>query len=125
MDAHIVGSDIKEIQGKTIALDGKEYKLVMDFNAICDMEERYGSFDKAVKVLDGIGSDFSKPGIMKDIRFLLCVMLRHTDEGMTEHKAGWLMTMESMQNITNALGVAMGASMPQGDEKKEASPQEM
>ncbi|HEX3018549.1 MAG TPA: hypothetical protein VHP31_11955 [Caproicibacter sp.] len=127
MDAHITGSELKKSSSaKTIELGGKEYEIALDLNAICELEERYGSFDKAAKVLDGIGQDFKKPGAMHDIRFLLCTMLHHTDESLTERQVGKLMTMSEMQNIIDSLGEAMHNSAPQADddEKNVKIPQE-
>ena len=127
MNAHITGTELKKSSSpKTITLGGKEYEVALDMNAICDLEEKYGSFEKAAKVLDTIGQDFTKPGAMKDIRFLLCTMLRHTDDSMTERQAGKLMTMDEMQNIMNSLGDAMSNSTPQveDDEKNAVNPQE-
>lgn len=125
MNAHITGAELKNANApKTIVLGGKEYEVALDMNAICDLEERYGSFENAAKTLDDIGQDFSKPDVMKNIRFILCVMLRHTDESMTEKQAGRLMTMQDMQHIMDSLGEAMGASVPETDEKNASSPQE-
>jgi hypothetical protein len=120
MNAHITGNDLKQAEsGEKISLGGKEYSLVMDFNAICDIEEKYGSLEKG---MDEIGK-----GKMKDVRFLLAAMLKHDDDEMNERKAGKLITTENMQEIFDALGKAMSGSMPQpnGTEKKAESPQEM
>lgn len=108
MASNINGRDLKQIDdGIKINLGGKTYGLALDFNAICDLEEKYGSFEAAAKVLDNIGSDFSKPEAMRNIRFILCVMLRHSDDEMTEREAGKLITMQNVQDILNALGKAM------------------
>ena len=116
------GNDLRNnTKAKTITLGGKEYEIALDFNAICDLEERFGNFNEVAKVLDNI-SDFSKPDTMKSIRFLLYVMLRHADEKITEHEAGRLMTFNEMQKIYDALGQAMNASIG-GDGKNAESPQ--
>lgn len=118
MNAHITGNDLKQAEGgPIIVLGGKTYQLCMDFNAICDIEEKYGSLDKG---MEKIGE-----GKLKDVRFLLAAMLRHLDDGMTERLAGKLITSENMQEVFDALGKAMNASMPGGTEKKEQSPQEI
>jgi hypothetical protein len=119
----MTGKELKQTGNITkIALGGKDYEIAMDFNAICDLEEHYGSFNKAAKVLDGIGADFDKVGAMKDIRFLLYVMLRHSDENLTEREAGRLMTLQDMQKIMNSLGEAMGQT--EEEQKNAESPQE-
>lgn len=126
MDEHITGKDLKQSEGgKTITLGGKKYTIAMDMNAICDLEEKYGSFEKAEKVLDEIAAfDFSKPGVISDLRFILCVMLRHTDDSMTERKAGKLITQDNMQEIMDSLGKAMYGTPTEIDSPKENSPQE-
>lgn len=136
MNAHISGSELRDSSsGKTITLGGKNYEMVMDFNAICDLEERYGSFEKAFDAIFKKKEKGNKPEdnevktddiSMKDMRFMLCVMLRHTDDDMTERKAGKLITANNMQQIMNALGKAMTGSMPQpeDDEKNAENPQE-
>jgi hypothetical protein len=120
MNAHIIGNDLKQVEsGEKISLGGKEYGLVMDFNAICDIEEKFGSLEKGMKEIE--------KGMMKDIRFLLAAMLKHDDDEMDDRKAGRLITTENMQKIFDALGKAMSGSMPQpnGTEKKAEGPQEM
>ena len=119
MNEILKGNDLKQLEGgPSITLGGKEYIIAMDFNAICDLEEKYGSFEKAVTILDSIGSDFSKPDAMKNIRFILCVMLRHTDDEMTERKVGKILTMDNMQEVMDALGKAMGATTEDKNPKK-------
>ena len=120
--SNITGSELRG-SVKTIILGGKTYELALDMNAICDLEERYGTVEKAMKVLDGI-DDMNKPGVMRNIRFLLCVMLRHSDENMTEREAGRLMGFEDMQHIMDSIGSAMQASMPEDDGKNAISPLE-
>jgi hypothetical protein len=127
MNAHITGNDLRQIEsGAKINLGGKEYDVIMDFNAICDLEKEYGNFDNAAEVLDGIGKDMSKPDAMKNIRFLLYVMLKHTDDDITERQVGKLFNINNMQAIMDALGNAMHSSAPQsdGNEKNVTSPQE-
>ena len=115
MDAHITGEYIKQSTGTQIELNGKKYSLCMDFNAICDIEERYGSLEKG---MEQIGK-----GKMADVRFLLAAMLRHDDDSITERITGKLITGKNMQEVMNALGKAMSGSMPEGNEKKVESPQ--
>lgn len=134
MNTHINGNDLKQSQGKKIALNGKEYDITLDFNGICELEDKYGSLEKALNTfsatfegMDGKGK--IKGGSMKDIRFLLYVMLKHTDPHMTEYEAGHMLTITNMQEIVDSLGEAMTNSMPQsegeGTEKKVNSPQEI
>ncbi len=121
----MTGKELKQAgSGSKIILGGKEYEIALDFNAICELEEKYGSFEKAVDVLDKIGKDLKIPGAMKDIRFLLYLMLRHTDDNITEHEAGKLLTMQDLQKTLDSLGGAMSGSIGAGTEKNVESPQE-
>ena len=64
MEAHIMGSELKEAKGVHITLGGKDYNLVMDLNAIADIQDKYGDVDEGLKkILD--------EGKISDIRFSL------------------------------------------------------
>lgn len=111
MEAHIMGSELKEPKGVQITLAGKNYNLVMDLNAIADIEDKYGDAN------DGLNKILLE-GKVSDMRFLLAAMLRHDDDDMTERKAGKLITTDNYQEILDALGGAMSASSPDSDEPK-------
>ena len=124
MDAHITGADLKQAGGKSITLGGKDYEIALDMNAICDLEERYGDFEKAMGAIVKKDNDGKEHVSMKDMRFVLCTMLRHTDEGMTERRAGQLITTDNMQEVMDALGQAMGNAKGAPDEENEAKKEE-
>lgn len=118
MKSHITGKDLQKADSKvTLSLGGKEYTLAFNFNVICELEEHYGSFDKAGEALDG--------GKMKDVRFLLFAILKQKNKLLTEHEVGELIDLQSMGEVMEKLGEAMAASAPKEQaEKKEQSPQE-
>lgn len=134
MNAHITGNDLKNAAGKAVVLgDGKTYHLVIDMNAMCALEEHYGDFNNAMKVLSNLGTEEKdsngnpKPKkIMKDIRFMLWCALQHDNDELTEQDAGKLITLANMNEVMNALGAAMRASAPEseGDGKNVKNPQE-
>lgn len=119
MNAHIVGNDLKDAQGKAIVLgDGKTYHLEIDMNAMCALEDRYGDFDNAMNVLSNLGETEKGPDgkskpkkVMKDIRFMLWVALQHDNDDLTERAAAKLITIGNMNEVMNALGSAMRASV--------------
>jgi hypothetical protein len=118
----MTGNELKQLDGGAkITFGCKEYEVVLDFNAICDLEEKYGNFDNALKILDDIGNDLTKRGAMENIRFLFYVMLRHSDDKLTEHEAGRLITMQNIQRIVSSLGTAMTGTG--STEKNADSPQ--
>lgn len=117
MNAHITGNDLKQAEsGATVILGGKEYSLSVDFNVICELEDHYGSFEKAG---DALGK-----GKMTDVRFLLSAILKQTDGTMTERRVGRLITLQNMNTVMKALARAMQASVPVTDKKNAESPQE-
>lgn len=117
----MTGKELKSIDsGTVLVIGGKEYEIVLDFNAICELEEKYGSFEKATEMLNTISGDFSQPGMLKNIRYLLYLMLLHSDPDITEIKVGSMLTMNNMQEVMNALGRAMNGTKA----KKAGSPQE-
>lgn len=93
--------DIKQ-KGIIVNLD-KERHLVFDLNSFCELEDKYGTINKAFEAL--------QQGSMKTIRYLLYVGLVHEDDSLTEKYVGSLLTLENMsevmQNITEAISEAM------------------
>ncbi len=142
MNAHITGSNLKDAQGKAITLaDGKTYHLVFDMNAMCAMEDRYGSLESAMDAITGTGTEEKGPDekpkpekdlngkpkpekVMKDIRFMLWAALQHDNEKLTEYEAGRLITLSNMNQVMDALNAAMQVSVPEADEKNVKNPQE-
>lgn len=123
MKSHLTGSELKKAtSGVEITLAGRAFHLALDFNAICDIQERYGSLEKGMDTIGG-GED-GREANMKDVRFLLCCMLRHEEEEMTEYETGRLITIQNMQEIMDKLGQAMAASQSETEEKNVQSPQE-
>lgn len=67
---------IKKASSNTIELGGKERTLQFDMNAYAELEERFGSIEKAMKQL--------QKGGMKDIRTILWVGLIHEEAVLDE-----------------------------------------
>lgn len=134
MNSHITGSELKDAAGKAIVLgDGNTYHLTIDMNAMCALEDHYGDFNNAMKVLSNLGTEEKGPDgepkpkkIMKDIRFMLWAALQHDNDDLTEREAGRLITLQNMNDVMNALGAAMQAAVPEsnGDEKNAQDPPE-
>ena len=125
MKANVMtGADLREDNGK-ITLNGKEYHLEYVMNAMCDIEEKYGTFDAAMKKMSSM--DSSKP-IMKDLRFMFWKALQHSEPEITEERAAWMITMHNLNDVMMAVNAAMSTSQPDseenGDEKNVENPQE-
>lgn len=97
-------ADVKA-KGTTITLcDGVERNVRFTLNALAEMEDRYGSVDKAFEALDA--------GSIKAVRFVLWAGLMHTDEGLTEQQVGNLIDTKCMENIMQQLSAAFEVDMP-------------
>jgi hypothetical protein len=100
--------DIRE-KGFKITLD-KERTLLFDLNAFADIEEKYGSFDKAIDKLE--------KGSIKALRALLWAGLTHEDETLTERQVGGMINVNKMEEVSKALVGAIGQNTPQPEEPK-------
>ncbi len=96
--------------GVKITLD-KERIISFDFNALVDIEEKYGSLDKGLGVL-------GNPK-MKDIRYLLYLTLKGDDETLTEEKTGRLITLQNMNEVIEALSRSLEESLPNSEVDEE------
>lgn len=102
-------------KAKTIALkDGKERYLNYDLNALAELEDRYGSVEKAFKKLE--------EGSIKALKLVLWAGLVHEDSSLTEQKVGSLVDIEYLQNLQDSLGSALAADMPDPVDSKDSSP---
>ena len=90
----------------TIELDGKEYTLIMDMNAMTEFEEETG------KQIHAIGQDMS----MKDFRALVWACLLHSNPEMTPQDVGKLIHIKNMMSVANKVGALYSESMPEGED---------
>ncbi|NFO71319.1 hypothetical protein FDC51_14385 [Clostridium botulinum] len=106
-------NDIKQA-GIKVILDKERY-VIFDLNALCELEEKYDSIEKALETLT------PKTGMpkMKDVRYIFYLGLKTDDEQLTEKKVGSLITLNNIEIITDVIGNAMSGSLPEptGDEK--------
>ena len=106
-------SNLKDVRPEvqTITLrDGVQRELRFTLNAMAELEDKYGSVDKAFEVLDS--------GSFKAIRFILWAGLVDNDAALTEQKVGSLIDMTELSNIMQALTKSMGADMPEQSEEQ-------
>jgi len=137
--------DVK-VKGTEVILKGDKYHLKYDLNAFAELEDKYGSINKAIDGLQGKiekGED-GKPlptldengNIVKDkdgniiprrtfsiklIRTLLWVGLIHEKPELTEQKVGSLVEFSDLKNIIEAIGLAIQKSMPKLTKEEETS----
>lgn len=99
------GKDLKN-EGIKIFLD-KERTVNFDLNALCELEEKFGSLDKAVKAIE--------VGGFKSMRTLLYAGL-YSNEKLSEEEVGKLITLKNMSAISEEIIKAFEESMPEVDE---------
>lgn len=104
-------SNVADIREKvtTIKLGGKEKTLKFTLNAFAELEEAYGSVDKALEAVDS--------GSMKAIRKLLWAGLLHDDPNITEMEVGNMIDVRELIALGESLGNAIDQALPQGDVK--------
>jgi hypothetical protein len=98
-------------KGVKITLD-KERTMLFDLNALCELEEAFGTIEEAFKALEKMS--------MKAIRKLLYAALVHEDESLTEKQVGQLIDISNIQEVAVKIQEAFQASAPkvEGNEKK-------
>lgn len=106
-------SDLRQI-GVPIELD-KTRHLLFNLNALCEIEDKFGSVEKGISVLS------PEKGLpkMKDIRFVLYLALKHEDENLTEEKVGGFIHLKNIDKVIEGLAKAMDESTPEVDEEEE------
>ena len=86
-----------------IVLD-KTRTLVYDLNAFAELEEQFGSIEKAMEALEG--------GKIKAIIAILWAGLVHEDESLTPKMVGSIIGLTDLQEVADALGKAISSAMP-------------
>lgn len=88
-----------------IELD-KTRKMVMDFNALAEMEDVLGE-----SALDGSIFTQEKLSKAKYLRAILYGCLKSEDESMTLEQAGQLLTIANLQDVVTAISKLMNMSV--------------
>jgi len=88
--------------------DGVERKLRYTLNSFALIEEKYGTIDRAMEVLEA--------GSIVAIRFVLWAGLIHEDENLTEHYVGNQIDLSNLEDLAEKMNKAMMGDLPQDDE---------
>ena len=100
-------------KGITLTLD-KPRVLKFTLNSFAELEDRFGSIDAAMEVLQS--------GSIKSMRTLLWTGLMHEDESLTEKQVGNFIGIHDLENLAEAISQAMGEAMPKVDPSKQVTP---
>lgn len=99
---------IRDMRNKGVKIELDNVREIrFDLNAFCELEDIFGSIDKAFEAL--------AEGSMKSIRGLLFAGLVHEDEALTIKKVGALVGFADMEVVAEKIGQAMGDAMPDQD----------
>ena len=85
--------------------DGIERRLRYTLNAFALIEEKYGTIDKAMEVLEA--------GSIAAIRFALWAGLVHEDENLSEHYVGDQIDLSDLEALAEKMNEAMMGDLPQ------------
>jgi len=137
--------DVK-IKGTEVILKGNKEYLKYDLNAFAELEDKYGSINKAIDGLQGkIEKDENGKELptldengkevkdkngnviprrsfsIKLLRTLLWAGLIHAKPELTEQEVGSLVEFSGLKNIIEAIGLAIQKSMPKLTKEEEIS----
>lgn len=102
-------SNVKEVKVKKVKVTlDKERHLKYDLNAFAELEEHFGSVEKAM--------DAMKDGSVKALRVLLWAGLVHEDESITVKQVGSWIDFNTLLNITDKVNEAIADSLPASEE---------
>ena len=92
----------------TVELNGKEYGLLFSLNALDDMQDKFGGYDKLSEAFST-----SNPDWVKDTKWLFTLLLNEAlfaeDENatpLTEQQVGRMVHMGNLKNIQQAIFAA-------------------
>lgn len=95
---------------KTVAVPltlDKPRSLVFDLNAFAELEDVYGSMEKAFAAMQS--------GSMKAARTLLWAGLLHEDKRLTQRQVGGMVTLDNLEAVMGSISQALLEAMPGGD----------
>jgi hypothetical protein len=98
-------SNLNKVKKPEIVLDlDKPRKLKYTLNSFAEMEERYGTVDKALELVQSNN--------MRAIIFMLWAGLMWEDEELTEKQVGNLIEIDQLQDVAEKMSKAVGGDLP-------------
>lgn len=103
-------SDIKNNKKNTVILGGKECEVSLNMNKLCDLEEKFGSIEKAF--------DEVQKYKMTAIRTFLHIAIKGNEflKDSTEEEIGELIEIGDIENIMTAITYAINGTLPEADD---------
>lgn len=106
------GKDL-QINPTKIILQGKEYELTFDLNAMAELEDKYDTIQNAILEL--------KKKKLSAVRTFVYACLKSNEETLTEHEVGKLVDINSFADVEKAITNLMSDAIEENetDDKKE------
>jgi len=101
-------ANLNDVRSKKIEItlnDGVKRELRFTLNAMAELEDAYGSVDKAFEALEQNNS-------IKALRKILWAGLLHEENPMTELQVGMLVDIQYMNSLIDSLNGAFTNDMP-------------
>ena len=98
-------NSVKSREVKLTLCDGVERTLKFDLNALAELEDKYGSVEKAMNKLD--------EGSLKAVRTVLWAGFIHESPELTETQVGSLIDIDSLADVCTKIVEAFGQDMPE------------
>ncbi len=95
-------------KGVPIVLNGRDFRIKYDINAMIELEDAFGSLQEAM--------DSMKTMQMKGFRKLLWAGLIHNNE-ISEKEVGSLIDFKDFKNIADKIGEAFTQALPEMSEE--------
>ena len=103
-------------------LKGKEYHLLFSLNALDEMQDRFGGYDKLDKAFEQ-----NNPNMIKDLRWLLTLIINEgmeeDEQPLTEKRVGKLIHIGNLKQIKDAMFSAFAYSVNGGEKPEEPNEQ--
>jgi len=103
-------ANIKKLRREPVVIDigdGIERELRYTLNSFALIEEKYGTIDKAMEIMES--------GSVAAIRFALWAGLVHEDENLTEHYVGNQIELSDLEALAEKMNKAMMGDLPQDE----------
>ena len=100
------GKDL-QIKPTKISLQGKDYELTFDLNAMAELEDKYDTIQNAIVEL--------KKKKLSAVRTFVYACLKSNEEALTEHEVGRLVDINSFADVERAITNLMSDAIEEND----------
>jgi hypothetical protein len=102
--------NLVKAKGVTISLGGKDIELVYDFNAFAELEEKFGTVQKAFEAM-------SVNPRMTDILNIIKAGMASSDIDISTKELGSYLTPRNITQLVEVITDALTSSLPENTEK--------